>query len=286
MKERPVFGAVLMMLGMLTFPFGDAAVKYLSSDYTAIGLTWARFVIGAIVLVPLSLLFAGRVVRLDRRLVAEQSVRAVLIVAATLLFIVSVSRIPLADAIGAYLIGPLVASALAYFLLGESFSVRRGLAVLVGFSGAMIIVRPGVSMETGYLYALSAGACFGAFLVASRACTRSVHPFAAVAYQTIIGALVLAPFGVSILWEFRVEHAGLLALTGLGSALANVFVVLALTMAPATLLAPLVYVEIIGAAILGYLIFGDVPSLQTTGGIVLIVLAGLVLIERSSESTG
>ena len=57
-------------------------------------------------------------------------------------------------------------------------------------------------------------------------------------------------------------------------------------MAPATLLAPLVYVEIIGAAILGYLIFGDVPSIQTTGGIVLIVLAGLVLIERSSESTG
>jgi len=219
---------------------------------------------------------------IDRRTLLEQGGRALLVLAATLLFVVAITRVPLADAIGAYLIGPIVASALAVLVLGEPWSSRRAVAVAIGFVGAVVIVRPGVSIEAGFLYALGAGACFGGFLVASRACRRPIHPFAAVAFQMSLGSLILTPFAWPEAGALLAEDWWLLALIGLPSAVANVLVDVALAMAPAAFLAPLVYLEIVGAVALGFVVFGDVPSVSTAVGTALVVIAGLFVARQSA----
>lgn len=282
LKNKTIFGIVLMVAGMLTFPIGDAAAKVLSNNYSALGLTWVRFLVGAITLLPLTILLPNTGFAVDRQLLQEQSIRALLIVAATILFIFAITELPLADAVGAYLIGPIAATALAVVILKETLSARKLAALLIGFAGAMVIVKPGISMQIGFIYALAAGVCFGGYLVAIRASKRKVHPFASVAFQTSVGAILLAPFSIHVFSDIKIEDWWLFVLMGMGSVVANILTILALSYAPAALLAPLVYLEVVGATILGYMVFSDIPTTVTVVGIVLIVLAGLLLIERNT----
>jgi drug/metabolite transporter (DMT)-like permease len=285
-KDRPFLGAVLMIAAMLTLPLADAATKYLSATYSPIALSWARFFTGAVALLPLAAYVLRRGVRVNRAVVAQQTLRAVLIVAAMTLFFAAISRIPLADAVGAHFIGPVVATVLAVLLLREVFSKRKLVALLLGFTGAMVVVQPGPSMNIGFLFALGAGFCYGSFLVATRLAAKSIHPLAAVTYQFCFGALVLAPFAWGEMWHVRTEELWLLVVMGLGSAIANLLTIFAMRLAPAALVAPLVYVELIGATLLGYLVFGDFPTILSWVGIVVIMLAGLLLIESGNSGLG
>lgn len=271
---------VLMAIAMFTYPVADAATKYLGTSHSAVGVTWARLTVCALAMLPLALAVTRGWARFDRRALIEQVVRAVLVFAATLLFVVAITLVPLANALGAYLVGPVVASLLAVRVLGEPWTRRRAVAAALGFAGALAVVRPGVSVDLGGLCALAAGVCYGAFLVANRACRRAVHPFAAVAFQMTFGALVLTPFAWPEAGALLAEDVWLLLLIGLPSAAANVLVVSAARLAPAALLAPLVYLEIVGATALGYLVFGDVPGAVAASGIALVVLSGWLVARR------
>lgn len=279
---RTVLGIMFMVGGMLTFPMGDTAAKLLSEKYSATGLKLIRFLVGAATLIPITMILPNTGFSLERQLLVEQTVRALLIVAATILFMLAISELPLADAIGAYLVGPIVAAALSIAFLRETLSIKKLAALFIGFSGAMVIVKPGFSMEIGFVYALGAGICLGGFLVAIRASKRNIHPFASVAFQTSVGVVLLAPFSYHVISEIRLEDWWLFALMGMCSALANILTILALTYAPVAVLAPLVYVEVVGATILGYLVFNDIPTTFTISGIMLIVLAGLLLLQSKN----
>jgi len=285
--SRPAFGALLMICGMLTFPVGDAAAKYLSTSYSSITLATIRFAVGAVILVPFALFQSSKAdiqSKLDKVMLIEQLVRALLIIAATVLFIEGIARLPLADAIGAYLVGPLVATLLAFVLLKEDLSKRKIIALLLGFFGALVIVKPGYTMHIGFVYALLAGACYGAFLVAIKGSRRSISAYSSVAIQTAVGTLLLIPFGLSAVLQIDWSDWWLFAIMGLCSAVANILTIIALRYASATLLSPLVYVEVVGATILGYMVFGNIPSLVTASGIVIIAFSGFLLIERRGSN--
>lgn len=276
-----------MILGMLTFPVGDTAAKYLSTDYSSITLATIRFFVGAVILVPYALSQSSVAKigsKLDKVMLIEQLVRALLIIGATVLFIEGIARLPLADAIGAYLIGPLIATLLAFLVLKEDLSKRKVIALLLGFFGALVIVKPGYSMHIGFVYALLAGACYGAFLVAIKGSRRSISSYASVAIQTAVGTLLLIPFSVSGILKIDWSDWWLFAIMGLCSAVANILTIIALRYAAASLLSPLVYVEVVGATILGYLVFGNIPTLVTAGGIGVIAFSGCLLIERRSSN--
>ena len=283
MYNKPALGIFLMILGMLTFPVGDAAAKYLSSEYSSITLSAIRFLVGAVILVPLALFqinWKKGDIRLDKTMLVEQLVRSLLIIGATVLFIEAISKLPLADAVGAYLIGPIVATLLAIVILKEQLNWRKSIALFLGFTGALIIVQPGYSMHIGFVYALLAGACYGAFLVAIKGSRRMISPLASVAIQTSIGAMLLIPFCIAGIIAIDWSDAGLFAIMGLCSAIANILTIMALKFASASLLSPLVYVEIVGATLLGYFVFRNMPSAFTIIGIVIIVVSGLLLLER------
>ena len=269
-----------MVAGMLVFPIGDAIAKFLSGDYGTLLLAWARLAFGALIAVPLAFIVTRPPARIDRRLVIEQVLRTILAVLAIVFFIAALARIPMANVVGAYLTAPLFAALLAASLLRETVTPRILGITTFGFLGAMMIVRPGASMDAGSLYALAAGACFGGFLVASRWAVRDVHPLMSVAFQTALGAVLLFPFAVAEIGKIDGDDFPWMLLMGLGSATANILIIAALRLGSASLLAPLAYVEIVGATALGYVVFGDVPAPLTWLGMGIVIASGLMLIDR------
>lgn len=269
-----------MIGGAMAFPIGDTAAKHLAEiGYSTVWLSWARLSVGGLLLWPFLLRAHLRGNRIKMRDLYEQSIRAFLIVMATVFFITALSHVPLADVVGAYFAAPIVAAILAVILLKEPFSKRIAFAVIIGFIGMVLIIRPSVTMNIGYLLALGAGVCMGAFVIATRWSDTNLPAMAVLSLQTGIGTIMLLPFALPFMLEFQLSDLKFVCVMGGASAVANYLTIRALRFAPAGLLAPLIYCEIIGATALGYWFFGDLPSLTTWLGIAIIVAAGLLLIE-------
>ncbi len=274
-----------MAAAMLTFPCGDAIAKHLSAQHAPLFLAWARYTAGAAFVVP-TLLLASRgahVPGIARGHVPIQALRAAFAVGAVSLYYLAIARIPLADALGAYFVAPVLAALLSAVVLGEALGPQRLLAVGSGFAGALLVARPGVTMGAGMAYALGAGRCFACYMVATRARAQSGSPLATLAFQYGAGGLLLL---VPALLDWSVPTAAtwlLILLMGLVSAISHLLVIAAFRLAEASLLAPLVYLELLGGTLLGLLVFGQLPAPMTWFGIALIVVGGLVLIERRPQ---
>ena len=168
-----------MISGAMAFPIGDTAAKHLAEvGYSTVWLSWARLAVGGLLLWRFLLRAHFRGNRVQMRDLYEQSVRAFLIVMATVFFITALSYVPLADVVGAYFAAPIVAAILAVWLLREPFSKRIDVAVIIGFVGMALIIRPSVTMNVGYLLALGAGICMGGFVIATRWSETKLTPMA------------------------------------------------------------------------------------------------------------
>lgn len=280
-EPRRAMGMVLMAVAMLTIPCADAIGKYLSVHHAPLFLSWARYAAGAAFVVP-SYLLAGRpsVTIIARGQLPIQSIRAIFLVGSVSLYYLAIAHIPLADALGAYFIAPILAALLSTVVLGERLGLKRLLAVGVGFVGALLVAQPGLTMTAGTLYALGAGGCMACYMVATRAVAQSGSPLATLTFQYVAGGLLLLVPAL-LDWSFPTSEAWLLILLmGLVSSVSHMLVITAFRFAEASSLAPLVYLELIGSALLGFLVFGQLPAPITWLGISLIVIGGLILIER------
>lgn len=275
-NDRPLLGMALMIVCMTLIPMRDGLAKHLSAELPPLFLAWCSYAGGAILSAPL----AARGLRgdmLTTTALAPQLLRTGLLVAALCLFFLAVARIPMADAFGAYFIAPIVAALLAPALLGERLTAATLIAAGAGFAGAMLIVQPGAAMDVGSLYALGSGFCFGAYLVATRSAAAKMPPLPMLLIQNVFGALLLAP--TLLLLDAPIGWTLLPWLAALGAVavLSHYFSISAFRFAEASLLAPLVYVEIVSGAAIGYFAFGDWPTPLAWAGIGLIVGSGLLL---------
>lgn len=168
-------GIGLMAIAMLILPISDGIVKLLSDRYPILFLNWTRYLIGGLIFVPLAL-----TTRRSRRLNVDQVValsgRTVLHVTTVRFYFLAIARVPIADALGAYFVAPLVASALAVIYLHERVSVVQIIALIVGFGGVLVVVRPGTSTDVGMYYAVASGVVFGMILVSTRKASQTVPP--------------------------------------------------------------------------------------------------------------
>jgi drug/metabolite transporter (DMT)-like permease len=265
-----------MVLAMLVIPVSDGFIKLLSERYPVLLLNWARFLAGGLIFVPLASMMLKRH-RLQRDQVVALCGRTVLHVLAISLYFLAIARIPLADALGAYFVAPIVAILLGTAVLGERFTRTQAIAVLIGFLGAMIVVRPGLSMDSGFFYAIGAGVVFGVFLVLTRKAALSVPPIITLGFQCGLGTLLLLPIALHF-WS-PIQWPDALLIAGIGGiwAAGHLAAVHAFKHAPGNVLAAIVYFEILGGAGIGYLLFGHIPSVATIVGIALIVAAGLII---------
>jgi drug/metabolite transporter (DMT)-like permease len=265
-----------MAFAMLAIPVSDGIVKLLSGHHPVLFLNWMRFLVGGLIFTPLALVFS-RGIGYGKNELLPLIWRTALHVVAISLYFLAIARVPIADALGAYFVAPIVAVIFAAWYLRESISRLQVAAVLIGFMGAMIVVRPGASMNIGMVYAVLSGFVFGLFLVLTRKAGQTVAPITTLGIQCIVGTFFLLPIAIYSWTPLSWSDAALIFTAGIIWSLGHLAIVKAFSLAPTSVLAPIVYLEIAGGAGIGYVLFGDLPGVGTMVGILLIVLAGLLV---------
>ncbi|MCG3266681.1 EamA family transporter [Yoonia sp. I 8.24] len=274
-------GIVLMSLAMLGVPVVDGIAKYLSTSYSPLFIGWARYAVAAMIVLPLAYRRYGFAFFPEKQRFAHL-VRTAFLVTAMTLYFLAIARIPIALAVSAYFVGPIVATVLSVFFLEETLTLRKLLSLAIGFAGALVVLQPSGEIEIGVIMAFGAGLFFALYLIATRQASQQSDPIKTLAFQVVLGSILLAPQAaftfampaLDVLWLF----VGL----GLFSAIAHLLTIQAFQLAEASTLAPLVYLELIGSAMIGFLFFSEVPTILTVIGAILIVLSGLILIERKT----
>ncbi len=284
---RTQLGLGLMVAFALFAPIMDALAKTIG-DSVAVGqIATTRFVAQSILLFPLTLLF-GWLHRPDIKEMGLHVARAALLLIATGFFFTALRHMPMADSISIFFVGPFFVLLLGRLFLGESVSARGYLACAVGFSGALFIIQPSfANVGPAALFPLVTAVTFAIYLVLTRQMATRMHPITMQVY-TGFAALLLA---VPVLWAFNgsgvhpldpvwpdSDTLFLLLVLGIVATISHVLISFSLSMAPASLVAPVQYLEIVSATILGFFIFGDVPGAYTYLGVALIVGAGLYVL--------
>lgn len=264
----PVFFAVSCVV------VGDTAGKLLVEGGVAPGfVAWSRFGIAALALLPV-LRPAGREWRalLGWRL----WLRGALIAGGIISILTALRTAPIADVFGAFFVGPIVSYVLSALLLGERVTLPRTLLLLAGFGGVLLVVRPGFSAPEGIGFALLAGCFYGGYLAATRWLAGAWRPGLLLLSQLVAGAVLLAPVGVALVpadWTPRLVM--LIAVSAGGSALGNYVLVRVSRKVPGSVVAPLVYTQLISATVAGLAVFGDWPDPIAFLGLTVILASGL-----------
>jgi len=279
--DRVVLGLVLMALAMLVIPVRDGIAKHMTDALPVFTIAWGTYVSAALVAVPIALKLHGRQALAPAGL-RSQTARTLLLVASMTAYFFSIRTVPLANANAAFFVAPFLAAALAPFVIGERLTKIVAVAVIVGFVGVLLVLRPDGNFDANILMAVLAGVLFALYMLATRLAARQAPPMAALAYQTFLGAIVLTPMA---LWS-GVEGIGIFlgtfAAIGLVQSISHGLSISAFRFAPAGILAPLVYLEIVGSVIVGLVAFGNWPQSQTWIGIAVILAAGaLVAVKRN-----
>lgn len=274
-----------MALAMLVIPVVDGIAKILSADHSPLFISWARYAVACLIVIPYALARYGTRFLPQRNRVAHL-MRTVFLMAAMTLYFLAIARIPLATAISAFFIGPIVAALLAVVLLGETLTLRKTLALVLGFGGAMLILQPGSEVDSGIVLAMAAGLLFGLYLVATRKASPNSDAVKTLAFQCLVGTLILSPQAIYS-WSIpATDLLPLFAMMGMLSAISHILSISAFRHAEASTLAPLVYLELVGSALFGYLVFDELPGPMVWAGAAVIVVGGLILVGRNRRPVG
>jgi drug/metabolite transporter (DMT)-like permease len=275
-------GIGLMLAGMFLFSINDAMGKWLVATYSVGQLLLIRSVAALLLLAPFIWREGiGAYTNMERP--GLQALRALLSTVEVALFYWAVAYLPLVDVVTFYLAGPIYVTALSVILLGEHVGWRRWTAVIVGFIGVLIALRPSAASFTWPALIALAGSVFFAFLMIITA-SCAPRPMPCSGTQTM-GALVFgifaAPFGwvVPILRDFL-----LLALLGIIALIAHACTNRSLKLAPASVVVPYQYTLIVWAIVFGYFVFGDVPEKPLLAGAAIIMAAGIFIFLREQAT--
>lgn len=279
--DRILLGLAFMALAMFLIPIRDGLAKHLSDSLPVFTIAWGTYCAAAIVAGPIAITKHGRAALLPAGL-PSQTARTLLLVGSMTMFFFSIRTVPLANAIASYFVAPFVAAALAPRFLDEKFTWAVGGAVTLGFVGVLVVLRPDGNFDSNILWAVGAGLFFACYMIATRLAARQAPPLAALSYQSILGAIVLTPFALGSGIQGASAFLGVFALIGILQSASHGLSIAAFRFAPASVLAPLVYLEIVAAVIVGLVAFGDWPENQTWVGIAIIIVAGsLVAVRRN-----
>ena len=267
-----VFVAVTLVVA------GDTAGKQLlkTSDVQPFTIAWVRFALAALVLLPLA-----RFTAVDWRVFTDwlAIARAMCIACGICSIMTALRTEPIANVYGAFFIGPIVSFVLAVIFLKERPSRLRAALLCIGFLGVLLVVKPGFGGGAGMIFALIAGVSYGVYLAMTRSVAGVHRPVVLLASQLVIGAILITPFGWTLPTpDWTVPVYVLLAASAFASAAGNYLLVIANQRAEASLIAPLVYLQLISATAASVIVFGDWPDQGSLIGIVLIAAAGLLTV--------
>jgi drug/metabolite transporter (DMT)-like permease len=278
-----VTAGILFMLASITlYSCMDALAKWTVTIYAAAQFLLIRSTTSIAVLLP----FVARNNFAALKNVPRpglQAARVALSLTEVMLFFTAIYYLPLADTITCYLSAPIIVVALSAIFLGEQVGWRRWSAVLVGFIGVVIAMRPSTSsISFGALIAVAGAFCSAVLMIVTRQLRGTSQTFLAFSQTcgTLLFGVVVAPFQwITPAWS----HVGIFLVAGVISVCALLCANRSLSLAPASVLAPYKFTAILFAALFGYLVFGDVPPLTTIIGAIIIVSSGLYIFMRERK---
>ncbi len=279
----PLVGILAMSAAGAVFSGHDAITKYLAARYPIGEIIFFRQLASAVILTTY-IWFAQGLAVIEPVRVNGQILRALFFVASTVLIAISVANLPLPTALAIIFSSPLLVAALSAPLLKEAVGPRRWLAIIVGFIGILVIIRPGGTSFTWLLLIPIAAASASALRdITTRILHRTDSTYAILFWSNIAvltAMLFSAPFG----WKsVAIADAGLLILGGALNTLAHFLTITALRHGDAALVTPFRYTALLWAALLGFLIWSNVPDFWTIVGALIIVAAGVYLVLREAQ---
>ena len=269
-------GVGLYLLAMAMFVGMDTIAKHLLETVHIAAVAWIRFCVHfalLCVLIP-----PPRMTRLRTQRFGLQVLRAGCWIGITFLFYTGLRYVPIAESIMLINTAPFIVALLAGALMGEHLDRTRWLAVVIGFAGALVVLRPGLgALHWGAIFPLLAAAGFAGAQFLTRRLSVDEDPWTTLLYTAGLGALALTPFGLlhAPPWA-TVSWPPLLAL-GVLAACGEILLLAAFRRAQTSLLAPCQYTQIVWAMASGVLIFGEIPDRFSMLGATIIVVAGVVL---------
>lgn len=287
--DRPYLGILLMLGFCLLAPVADALAKVLGATVPLAFLVLLRFSLQSLLLAPVALLAGGRF-RLPTGLLPLVLLRAALHVAGVWAMFLSLRFLPLAEAIAIAFVMPFLLLLLGRFVLNEEVGPRRLLACIVGFAGTLMVIQPTFA-ETGpaALLPLLVALFFALFMLVTRRIAPLTDPLGLQAITGVMGVGLLLPVvlfgaaaGIADLAPVMPtgREAGLILVLGAVSTVAHLLMTWSLRFAPSATLAPMQYLEIPVATLIGWLVFRQLPDGLAAAGIAVTMAAGLYIILR------
>ena len=274
---------ILNLSAWVMLPIMDGFAKYLSSTLPVLQITWSRYFFTIVITLPIMLVFFRKNLTWTDQ-PKLQLIRGLLLFCANILFFYSISIISLAKALTLAFIAPLIVTALSPFLLGEKVGFRRWAAVVTGFIGSLIVIRPGfVELNLASIAALGTGVLYGFYLIITRKLHDSDNPLLTLLLTGIVGA-VLGSIIMPTVWVSpTITEWYMMFAIGFFAFLGHLFIILSLRYADASKLAPFGYFEIVTNIIIGYYFFNHFPDSWTFLGLFIIISSGIYIFRREKQ---
>ena len=268
------------LLAWVMLPIMDGFAKYLSADLPVLQITWARYFFTVAFTFPIMFLFFRKnLVWTDKPKL--QITRGIILLTANICFFYAISIISLAKALTLAFVAPLIVTAFSPIFLGERVGFRRWSAVIIGFIGSLVVIRPGfVEINLASIAALGTGVMYGFYLIITRKLSTSDNPLLTLLLTGVVGTLIISTFMPFVWVDPTFGQWSMMVAVGIFASIGHLLLILSLKYADASKLAPLSYFEIITNIIIGYYFFSDFPDNWTFVGLFIIVLSGIYISRR------
>lgn len=262
----------------------DATAKYLNNHMDTLQVVWARyasaFVLALVIYNPVS---HPGLMRTTRPVL--QVARSALLLGSTFLNFFAIRYLQLDQALAIMFSTPFIVAILAGPVLGEWVGWRRWTAIMVGFAGVLLVARPGAGgVHPAAILSLGGAICYAIYGISTRVLARTDSNETTLFYSNLVGALAMMPV-LPFVWSKpdSLLIAALMVVIGAFGSMGHYFLIAGHRLAPASVLSPYIYTQIVWAAALGYLVFSDVPNRWTLAGTVVVIASGLYMLARERK---
>ncbi len=283
-RRQRLTGIALMCGAVALFACLDTTAKYLNTQMDSLQIAWARYTSAFL----LTLIVSNPLTQpglLRTKQFKLQITRSLLLVGSTAFNFLALRWLQLDEVLSIIFTFPFIVSIASGPLLGEWIGWRRWLAICVGFGGVLLIIRPGFgTMHPAAFFSLAATICYGFYAVITRIVSRTDANQTSLFYANFVGAVVMLPV-IPFVWQTPATSGIALLMLGTGvlGSFGHFLLISGHKLAPASVLSPFVYTQLIWVVILGYVVFDHVPTTWTMAGAAIVVGSGLYLLYRERK---
>lgn len=281
--DRTALAVGFMCMAVLCFVILDTVAKDLSARYPVAMIVWGRFAVHLLALLTLVPFLGGRRLVATRRPWLQIGRGGLLVVATGSIFL-AVKYLPLTQVYAISFVSPLFVALFAGLLLGERVGFVRWLAIVCGFAGVLIVIRPNLDLHWAVVMPVLMAVSWALYQIATRALAATDTALTTLFYTGVVGVTVLTPVAPLFWSSFAPHEWALLAGVSVLALGGHFLLIRAYTLAPASVLAPFVYVQIVWAALIGWIVFGELPESPTIIGGAVVIASGLIVLK--SEMAG